>query len=60
MQTRTQRDEPAKRPQRPAEHGAPGTYAAQAMRKNLSVRVTIGQRPPEPEETGEHGYGHGV
>ena len=57
---------PAKQPEadRAAEHrpapGAPATYAAYAMRKNVSVRVSVRAVAAEPEELREEGYGHGV
>ena len=56
---RTKPEEPAKQPTRPT-HGAPFTYAAHAVRKNLSVRVLVKPAPAEPDELREHGYGHGV
>jgi hypothetical protein len=55
----TKPEEPAKRPA-PAERGAPPTYAAYALRKNLSVRVLVKPAAGEADELGEHGYGHGV
>ena len=51
---------PAKRPQNVPEKGAPATYAAHAMRKDVTVRVSVTTPAPEPEELREHGYGHGV
>jgi hypothetical protein len=51
---------PVKRPQHMPEHGAPATCAAHAMRKDVSVRVSVTPPTPEPEELREHGYGHGV
>ena len=51
-------EEPAKRPA-PPQRGAPPTHAAQAVRKDVSVRVLV-TSPPEPEELREDGYGHGV
>ena len=60
MPTSTRRDEPSKSPQPSPERGAPATYAAHAVRKDLSVRVSVKPASPEPEELREHGYGHGV
>jgi hypothetical protein len=66
------REEPAKRgsgvdARRPAgsgktaQRGAPHTYAAHAVRKDVTVRVSLAPpAPPDSEELGEHGYGHGV
>lgn len=59
MKTSTRSEEPAKRPTAP-ERGAPATHAAQALRKNLSVRVLVKPTPNDSEELREHGYGHGV
>lgn len=56
----TRPEEPAKRPASAAERGAPSTYAAHAVRKNLSVRVIVKPAPAEADELPEHGYGHGV
>ena len=53
-------EEPAKRPTATAERGAPPTYAAYALRKNLAVRVLVKPAAGETDELGEHGYGHGV
>ena len=52
-------EDPAKRPQSAADRGAPPTYAAHAVRKNLSVRVLL-KPSTEADELPEHGYGHGV
>jgi hypothetical protein len=60
MQMSTRRDEPSKRPDPSQERGAPATYAAHALRKNLAVRVTVKPSGAEPEELREPGYGHGV
>jgi hypothetical protein len=60
METTKKRDEPAERPQKPPERGAPATYAAHAMRKDVTVRVSVTAPTPEPEELRELGYGHGV
>lgn len=56
----TPRNEPAKRPEPSPERGAPATYSAYAVRKNLSVRVLLSPGGTEPDELREHGYGHGV
>ena len=53
--------EPAKRGEQPADRGVPPSYAAHAVRKDVTVRVSL--TPPSPqegEELKEHGYGHGV
>jgi hypothetical protein len=60
MTTSTQPDEPAKRPQPRPERGSPTSVAAQAVRKNVAVKVTVVETPTETDELGEHGYGHGV
>jgi hypothetical protein len=52
-------EEPAKPPSS-AGRGAPFTYAAHAVRKDLSVRVLVKPAPGEADELPEHGYGHGV
>ena len=59
MKMPTKPEEPAK-PRSTADRGATFTYAAHAVRKNLSVRVLVQPAPAEPEEQPEHGYGHGV
>jgi hypothetical protein len=44
-----------------ARRGAPPTVAAHAVRKDVTVRVSLKQQaPPEGEELREEGYGHGV
>jgi hypothetical protein len=53
-------EEPAKRPATAAGRGAPPTYAAYAVRKNVSVRVLVKPTASESDELPEHGYGHGV
>ena len=60
MKTSTQPDEPAKRPQPGPERGSPTTVAAQAVRNNVAVRVTVVEATTETDELREHGYGHGV
>lgn len=60
METSKKADEPVKRPQNVPEKGAPATYAAHAMRKDVTVRVSVTAPAPEHEELREHGYGHGV
>lgn len=52
-------EEPAKKPSG-ADRGAPFTYAAHAVRKDLSVRVLVKPANVESDELPEHGYGHGV
>jgi hypothetical protein len=59
MKTTSKSEDPAK-PSGGPERGAPATYAAHAMRKNLTVRVLVKPTPAEPDELREHGYGHGV
>jgi hypothetical protein len=59
MKMPTKPEEPAKQPST-ADRGAPSTYSAHAVRKNLSVRVLVQPAPAETEEQPEHGYGHGV
>ena len=59
MKTPTQPEEPAKRPQPAPERGAPASYAAHAVRKNVRVRVTV-KPAGEADELREHGYGFGV
>ena len=61
METQSQRPTGTPQPQQAPGHGAPATFAARAVRRDVSVRVSV--RTPaasEPEELGEHGYGHGV
>ena len=61
MKTTTKPEDPAKRDQQAAERGAPSTYAAHAVRKDVTVRVSLNQPShPENDELREHGYGHGV
>jgi hypothetical protein len=52
-------EDPAKRSASAADRGAPSTYAAYAVRKNVSVRVWV-KPAAESDELPEHGYGHGV
>jgi hypothetical protein len=59
MKSSTPPQEPAKQPTG-ADRGAPATYAAHAVRKNLTVRVRVAPAPAENDELREHGYGHGV
>jgi hypothetical protein len=59
MKTSTKPEDPAKQPSA-AERGAPFTYAAHAVRKNVSVRVLVKPTAAESDELPEHGYGHGV
>ena len=60
MKTLTQPDDPAKRPQPAPDRGSPTSAPAQAVRKDVAVRVTVLSTPTEPDELREHGYGHGV
>ena len=60
METKVEPNEPAKRPQREPQQGAPSTYAASATRKDVTVRLSVTSTAPEPDELREHGYGHGV
>ena len=74
MKTTTKRDEPAKRGDRAGsqarpprvgpgapERGAPATHAAHAVRKDVTVRVSLQPpTPPDGDELREDGYGHGV
>jgi hypothetical protein len=60
MKMSTKPEDPAKRPQPAADRGAPPTYAAHAVRKNVSVRVLVKPSAAENDELREHGYGHGV
>jgi hypothetical protein len=59
METQHQRSEPAQPKPKP-HRGAPSTCAAQAVRRDVSVRVSVTASFPEPEELREPGYGHGV
>ena len=60
MKMPTKPQDPAARQQTGPERGAPTTYAAHAVRKNVAVRVLVKPTTPESEELREHGYGHGV
>jgi hypothetical protein len=60
MEPPAKRPEPAKSTERPPPPGAPPTYAAYALRKDLSVRVPVRSVVTESEELREEGYGHGV
>jgi hypothetical protein len=60
MKMPTKPEDPAKHQPEGPERGAPATYAAHAVRKNLAVRVQVKATPAESEELREHGYGHGV
>jgi hypothetical protein len=59
MESQHQRSEPAA-PKPAPYRGAPPTAAAQAVRRDVSVRVSVTASFPEPEELREPGYGHGV
>jgi hypothetical protein len=56
----SRKDEPAKRPQPLPQRGAPETYLAHAVRKDVAVRVLVKATAAESDELREHGYGHGV
>ena len=61
MNSMASQKEPAKRGEQPTDRGVPSTYAAHAVRKDVTVRVSL--TPPSPqeaEELKEDGYGHGV
>ena len=61
METQSPRSTEAPRPQQAPAHGAPATDAAHAVRRDVSVRVSVRTTAAsEAEELGEHGYGHGV
>ena len=60
MKTSLQQDDSAKRPQPVPSRGAPATYHAHAVRKDVAVRVLVRGTAGEPEELREDGYGHGV
>jgi hypothetical protein len=59
MKTQHQREEPVA-PEPSPTRGAPPTCAALAVRRDVSVRVSVTASFPEPEELREPGYGHGV
>jgi hypothetical protein len=60
MKSATSRDGDDKRPEQAPGRGRPATHAAHAVRKDVVVRVSVMPPSHEPEELGEHGYGHGV
>ena len=61
METRTEPQRPnQQRPPDRTGRGAPPTYAAHAVRRDVSVRVSVSPPSSEPEELREPGYGHGV
>ena len=61
METQFQRPPQPPRPQQTPGPGSPATFAAHAVRRDVSVRVSVkATAHTEPEELGEHGYGHGV
>ena len=47
-------------PKAAPQRGAPPTCAANAVRRDVTVRVSVTAAFPEPEELREPGYGHGV
>jgi hypothetical protein len=58
MKTQHQHSQPEP-PRAAPPKGAPATFAAYAVRRDVSVRVAV-MAPPEPDELREPGYGHGV
>ena len=61
MESQFQRVTEPPRPKQTPSKGAPATFAAEAVRRDVSVRVSVKTTTAaEPEELGEHGYGHGV
>ena len=60
METQSQQRNPMPRPQAAPPKGAPATYAAHAVRRDVSVRVSVRAVQAESEELREDGYGHGV
>jgi hypothetical protein len=60
METQSQRPNPPSGPQPGPKQGAPATYAAHAVRRDVSVRVSVRSPQAETDELREEGYGHGV
>ena len=60
METQSQRPNPQSGPQPAPEKGAPATPAAHAVRREVSVRVSVRSPQTEADELREEGYGHGV
>jgi hypothetical protein len=60
METQSQPQNQMPRPQPAPPKGAPATYAAQAVRRDVSVRVSVRAPQADSEELREDGYGHGV
>ena len=61
MQGTTKGTQPGSRPQPAAGPGTPATTTVQAVRKDVTVRLSLAPPPAaETEELKEEGYGHGV
>ena len=60
METQSGQQKPVPKPQPAPPMGAPATYAAHAVRRDVSVRVSIRAPLGDGEELREDGYGHGV
>jgi hypothetical protein len=60
METQAQRPNPQSGPQPAPKKGAPATNAAHAVRRDVSVRVSVPAAQIDADELGEEGYGHGV
>ena len=61
MQGTTKGTPSANRPQPVPGPGTPATTTVQAVRKDVTVRLSLSSPPaPDAEELKEHGYGHGV
>lgn len=60
MKTQHQSMEQPPAPKPDSTRGAPPTGAAKAVRRDVTVRVSVTASFPEPEELREPGYGHGV
>ena len=60
METQAPRPNQKSGPQPGPTKGAPPTYAAHAVRRDVSVRVSVRSPQAEAEELREEGYGHGV
>jgi hypothetical protein len=61
MQGTTKGTQPADRPQPAPGPGTPATTTVQAVRKDVTVRLSLASPPtPDAEELKEDGYGHGV
>ena len=60
METQAERPNQTTGPQPGPSKGSPSTSAAHAVRRDVSVRVSVRSPQPEAEELREEGYGHGV